>query len=77
MLKDGRQVRVLYSMSTINKHMKNARLILEFYKKERGYITYPETLEKLYSSYDKPATKADIAILAREIATLKNSLKVF
>ena len=76
-LKDGRQVRVLYSMSTINKHMKNARLILEFYKKERGYTTYPETLEKLYSSYDKPATKADIAILAREIATLKNSLKVF
>lgn len=76
-LKNGRKVRVLYSMSTINKHMKNARLILEFYKKERGYTTYPESLEKLYSSYDKPATKADIAILAREIATLKNSLKVF
>ncbi len=76
-LKDGRKVQVLYSMSTINKHMKNARLIQEHYRKERGYITYPENLEKLYSSYDKPATKADIAILAREIATLKNSLKVF
>lgn len=76
-LKDGRIVQVLYSVSTINKHMKNAKLILECYKRERGYTTYPEALEKLYSSLDKPATKADIAILAREIATLKNSLKVF
>ena len=76
-LKNDRTVRVLCGASTINKHMKNARLIHEYYKRERGYTTYPETLEKLYSVYDKPATKADIAILAREIATLKNSLKVF
>lgn len=76
-LKDDRIVQVLYSVSTINKHIKNAKLILECYKRERGYATYPEALENLYSSLDKPATKADIAILAREIATLKNSLKVF
>ncbi len=76
-LKDGRSIKVLYSVSTINKHIKNARLIFEYYKKERGYSSYPEALEKLYTGYDKPATKADIAILAREIATLKNSLKVY
>lgn len=76
-LKDGRVIQILYSISTINKHMKNARIILEYYKRERGYTEYPLNLERLYSGFDKPATKADIAILAREIATLKNSLKVF
>lgn len=77
LLKDGRMVEVLYNPSTVNKHIKNAKLVLEYFKKERGYVTYPEALEKLYSNLDKPATKADIAILTREIMTLKSSLKVF
>lgn len=76
-LKDGRSVKVLYKASTIHKHIKNARLIIDSYRKERRYTEYPETLETLYASLDKPATKADIAILTREIATLKNSLKVY
>lgn len=76
-LKDGRIIEVLYNISTVSKHMKNAEFIREYYRRERGYITYPEALEKLYSNLDKPATKADIAILTREIMNLKSSLKVF
>ena len=76
-LKNGKVVKVLYKPSTINKHIKNGRLILECYRKERGYRSYPETLEKLYTTLEKPATKGDIAILVKEIATIKNSLKVY
>lgn len=76
-LKDGRVVKALYNASTINKHIKNAKLVLEHYRRERGYVAYPEALEKLYTNLDKPATKADIAILTREIMTLKNSLKLY
>lgn len=76
-LKDGRKLGVLYSVPTIKKHMKNGKIIMEHYKRERGYIVYPESLESFYSGFEKPATKADIAILVREIATLKNTLKVF
>lgn len=72
--KDGRKLEVLCSMATVKKHIKNARLILEHYRNEKGLTTYPEVLEKLYSNLDKPATKGDIVLLAREILTIKNSL---
>lgn len=73
--KDGRKLKVLCGIGTVNRHIKDARLILDHYRKEKGFGAYPEVLEKLYSNLDKPATKADIVILAREILTLKNSLK--
>jgi hypothetical protein len=74
-LKDGRKLEVLCSMATVKKHIKNARLVLEHYRNEKGLTAYPEVLERLYSNLDKPATKGDIVILAREILTIKNSLK--
>ena len=74
-LKDGRKLEALCGIRTVNKHIKDAKLVLDHFRNEKGYGAYPEVLEKLYSNLDKPATKADIVILAREILTLKNSLK--
>lgn len=74
-LRCGRKLEALCSIGTVNKHIKNAKLVLEHYRNEKGCGPYPEVLEKMYSNMDKPATKADILILAREILTLKNSLK--
>lgn len=73
--KDGRKLKVLCGIGTVNRHIKNAKLVLDHYRNEKGFGAYPEILEKLYTNLDKPATKADIVILASEILTLKNSLK--
>jgi len=75
-LKNGRKLKILYSLATVKKHMNNASLVLEHYRKEKGMIEYPEMLEKLYSNLNKPATKGDIVILASEILSIKNSLNL-
>jgi len=73
--KDERKLEVIWGVATVKKHIKNARLVLDHYRNEKGLDAYPEELERLYSNLDKPATKGDIVILAREILTIKNSLK--
>lgn len=75
-LKDGYKLEILYSLATVKKHMNNANLVLEHYRKEKGMIEYPEMLEKLYSNLNKPATKGDIVLLASEILSIKNCLNL-
>lgn len=73
--KDERKLEVICGIATVKKHITNARLVLEHYRNEKGLTAYSDVLEKLYSNLDKPATKGDIVILARELLTIKNSLK--
>lgn len=70
-LKDEKNIECLYSIDTVNKHIKNGYIIKR--------LARPQTMEKeagyLPGEYNKPATKGDIALLISEILRIRESIK--
>ena len=68
-LKNDDIIECLSSVETVNKHIKNGKIVKKLYQQnQRGNIVKEYDL---YKEYDKPATKADIALLINEILKMR------
>ena len=66
--KNDTKLKVISSYRTLQKSIREAKIIHEHYKKEKGMIRYAD--------YDEPITKAELTVLARLLLNLKNSLNI-
>ncbi|MDI3534675.1 MAG: hypothetical protein PWQ82_1040 [Thermosediminibacterales bacterium] len=75
LLKSGYKLPCLCSKSTVEKHIRNAKIVHQHYLK-LNYRNQNQLLFfcDVFSDYKQPATKGDIAILAKEILELKEKL---
>jgi len=74
-LKNGIQVRCLMTASTVKKHIRNARIILQHYQQTHTSLEFPlYHIKDVFSDSSKPATKGDIALLVKEILHIKEKL---
>ncbi len=76
-LRCGLDVRCLNKKTTAERHIRDAEIVYKSYIslygiKEKQAIIFKE----IQSTYSQPATRGDIAILAKEIIDLKEKLKV-
>ncbi|NLW22198.1 MAG: hypothetical protein GXY88_02920 [Tissierellia bacterium] len=69
-LTNGKTIESISSIETVNKHIKNGHIVKRL-SMERAKLT-PLREEELYQEYNKPATKADIALLISEIIKMKD-----
>ncbi len=74
-LKNGIQVRCLMKASTVEKHVRNARIVLQHYQQTHTRLKFPlYHIKDFFSDSSRPATKGDIAILVKEILCIKEKL---
>lgn len=76
-LRCGLEVRCLSRKTTAERHIRDAEIVYRTYMnlygmKEKQKIIFKE----IQATYSQPATKGDIAILAKEIIDLKEKLRV-
>lgn len=74
-LLNGNHLKSIVSYATAYKHLKNAQLVKQYYLNLHSGNGYIQAAEELYSQYQQPATKNDIAILTDQIVELKHYLK--
>lgn len=69
-LKNGLEVHCLHRLKTVQQHINNAKLIAKdtFHYKNVGYES--EAFQEFCEAYHAPATKADIAMLKKEVLEL-------
>lgn len=73
LLKNGISLKGLCTVATFKKHMRWGELVYRLHAKNTAY-TVPIMYDDLPESYLKPATRADIALLVREILEIKGRL---
>lgn len=66
--KNDKSLRVISSYKTLQKNIRAASIIHDYYKKEKGLIRYAD--------FDEPITRAELTVLARLLLNLKNSLNI-
>lgn len=66
--KNDTKLSVISSYKTLQKSIREARIIHDHYKKEKGLIGYADLNE--------PITRAELTVLARLLLNLKNSLNI-
>lgn len=72
-LKNGRTIRSLNSIETVDKHIKNGHIVKKLWKEKQSTTLIKEY--DFYKDHELPATKGDIAILRREIIAIKKTIK--
>ncbi|MDK2799525.1 MAG: hypothetical protein PWP27_1907 [Clostridiales bacterium] len=71
---NNQQIRCMVSYATACKHMKNAQIVKQHYLNMQLKTPSLQSLNDVYLEYDKPATRADIALLASQVMELRNYL---
>ena len=66
--KNDKNLKIISSYKTLQKHVRAAGIIHDYYKKEKGFIGYTDLNE--------PITRAELTVLARLLLNLKNSLNI-
>lgn len=66
--KNSTKLRIISSYKTLQKRLREANVINDHYRKEKGIIRYADLNE--------PITRAELTLLARLLLNLKNSLNI-
>jgi len=76
-LKCGKEIKCFNKMITSKRHITDAKIVYKAYTNLYEAKEKQDTiLNEIQETYAKPATRADIAILAKEIIDLKEKLNV-
>ncbi|MBZ4646357.1 MAG: hypothetical protein PWR27_1827 [Petroclostridium sp.] len=68
------RIKCMVSYATAYKHIKNAQIVKQHYLGLHLGTSHLQSVSDMYSQYDQPATKTDIALLTTQIMELKNYL---